>query len=107
MLFRSDGRSLNSEWESETVAYKGITVSGYPNYFKINGPNTGTGHSSQLTYMETMANYIVKAICAVKRDDGIKAIDSLKLSTTTRNKVYYGNAMKLIDGIDASLFPSK
>ena len=28
--------------------------------------------------------------------DGIKAIDSLKLSTTTRNKVYYGNAMKML-----------
>ncbi len=28
--------------------------------------------------------------------DGIKAIDSLKLSTATRNKVYYGNAMKML-----------
>ena len=30
------GRNLNREWEKEAVSYKGITVSGYPNYFKVN-----------------------------------------------------------------------
>ncbi len=70
-----DGRNLNAEWESEAASYKGITVSGYPNYFKVNGPNTGTGHSSQLCYMETMVKYAVKAISATKRDKTIKAID--------------------------------
>ena len=70
------GRNLNSEWEKEVVSYKGITVSGYPNYFKVNGPNTGTGHSSQMSYMEAATDYIVQAICAVKRDTSIKAIDA-------------------------------
>jgi cation diffusion facilitator CzcD-associated flavoprotein CzcO len=74
-VYGIDGRNLNSEWEKEAVSYKGITVSGYPNYFKVNGPNTGTGHSSQLCYMETMVNYTVKAICTIKRDKSIKAID--------------------------------
>ena len=70
------GRNLNSEWEKEAVSYKGITVSGFPNYFKVNGPNTGTGHSSQISYMEVATDYIVQAICAVKRDGSIKAIDA-------------------------------
>ena len=70
------GRNLNSEWEKESVSYKGITVSGYPNYFKVNGPNTGSGHSSQISYMEVATDYIVQAICAVKRDRSIKAIDA-------------------------------
>jgi cation diffusion facilitator CzcD-associated flavoprotein CzcO len=70
------GRNLNSEWEQAAVSYKGITVSGYPNYFKVNGPNTGTGHSSQLSYMEAATDYIVQAICAVKRDGSIRAIDA-------------------------------
>jgi len=74
-VYGSGGRNLNKEWETEAVSYKGITVSGYPNYFKVNGPNTGTGHSSQLCYMETMVKYSVKAICAIKRDKSIKAID--------------------------------
>ena len=70
------GRNLNSEWEKEAVSYKGITVSGYPNYFKVNGPNTGSGHSSQISYMEVATDYIVQAIRAVKRDPGIRAIDA-------------------------------
>jgi cation diffusion facilitator CzcD-associated flavoprotein CzcO len=70
------GRNLNSEWEAEAVSYKGITVSGYPNYFKVNGPNTGTGHSSQMSYMEVATDYIVQAICAVKLDQRIRAIDA-------------------------------
>jgi cation diffusion facilitator CzcD-associated flavoprotein CzcO len=71
-----EGRNLNSEWEKEAVSYKGISVSGYPNYFKVNGPNTGSGHSSQISYMEAATDYIVQAICAVKRDKSIKAIDA-------------------------------
>ena len=75
LVYGINGRNLNSEWETEAASYKGITVSGYPNYFKINGPNTGTGHSSQICYMEAMVNYTVKAICSIKRDKNIKAID--------------------------------
>ncbi len=68
------GRNLNREWEKAAVSYKGITVAGYPNYFKVNGPNTGSGHSSQMSYMQVATDYIVQAITAVKRDKSIKAI---------------------------------
>ena len=74
-VYGKAGRHLNSEWQQEIVSYKGITVAGYPNYFKVNGPNTGTGHSSQISYMETMVNYTIKAIVAVKKRHNIKAID--------------------------------
>ena len=69
------GRNLNAEWEKGAVSYKGVTIAGYPNYFKINGPNTGTGHSSQISYMETMVNYALQAIETVRRDGKIKAIE--------------------------------
>jgi cation diffusion facilitator CzcD-associated flavoprotein CzcO len=75
-VYGEGGRHLNSEWEKEAVSYKGISVSGYPNYFKVNGPNTGTGHSSQMSYMEASTGYIVQAISAVKHNPGIKAIDA-------------------------------
>ncbi len=54
-----------------------MTIAGYPNYFKVNG--TGTGHSSQMTYMQTMVNYIIQAISAVKQDKSIKAIEPKKI----------------------------
>lgn len=69
------GRNLNREWEQQAVSYKGITVAGYPNYFKINGPNTGSGHSSQISYMQATVEYLIQAISAVKQDDRIKAIE--------------------------------
>jgi cation diffusion facilitator CzcD-associated flavoprotein CzcO len=75
-VYGRGGRNLNSEWENDAVSYKGIAVSGYPNYFKVNGPNTGSGHSSQISYMEAATDYIVQAICALKRDKSIKAIDA-------------------------------
>lgn len=75
-VYGLDGRNLNSEWEKQISSYMGITVSGYPNYFKVNGPNTGSGHSSQISYMQAATDYIVQAICAIKRDNSIKAIDA-------------------------------
>jgi len=75
-VYGIEGRNLNAEWETDIASYKGIIVSGYPNYFKVNGPNTGSGHSSQLCYMEAMTDYIVQAICAIKQDKSIKAIDA-------------------------------
>jgi len=75
-VYGMGGRNLNKEWETEAASYKGMIVSGYPNYFKVNGPNTGSGHSSQLCYMEAMTHYTVKAIAAIKRDKSIKAIDA-------------------------------
>lgn len=77
-VFGREGRNLNTEWEKEIASYKGITVSGYPNYFKVNGPNTGTGHSSQISYMQTMVSYTVKAIRAVSQNEDIRAIDAKK-----------------------------
>jgi len=77
-VYGMDGRNLNDEWETAAVSYKGITVSGYPNYFKVNGPNTGSGHSSQLSYMQTATDYIVQAITAVKQDKSIRAIEPKK-----------------------------
>ena len=77
-VFGREGRHLNREWEEAPVSYKGITVAGFPNYFKVNGPNTGTGHSSQLSYMEAATGYIAKAIRAVKQHPQIRAIEPLQ-----------------------------
>ncbi len=74
-VYGRDGRSLNDEWAREIASYKGITISGFPNYFKINGPNTGSGHSSQISYMQSMVDYSVKAIRAIKRRGDVRAID--------------------------------
>jgi cation diffusion facilitator CzcD-associated flavoprotein CzcO len=58
-----DGRTLADTWrEHGMAAYKGTTVSGFPNFFQIVGPNTGLGHSSMVFIIESQVAYIVSAL---------------------------------------------
>jgi cation diffusion facilitator CzcD-associated flavoprotein CzcO len=37
------GRRLHDDWSEVAHAYVGLTVSGYPNFFMLSGPNTNQG----------------------------------------------------------------
>jgi len=56
------GKSLDEAWKNGAVAYKGMTISGFPNWFILMGPNTGPGHTSVLVYTEAQIAYAVQAI---------------------------------------------
>ncbi|MBL4607124.1 MAG: NAD(P)/FAD-dependent oxidoreductase [Pseudomonadales bacterium] len=68
------GRSLDEAWKDGAVAYKGVTVSGFPNWFSIMGPNTGPGHTSVIIYTEAQINYIVQAVQHIQEND-LKSVD--------------------------------
>ncbi|QKG52525.1 flavin-containing monooxygenase [Hymenobacter sp. BRD67] len=54
------GRSLFGEWQqSSAEAYRGTTVSGYPNMLVLVGPNTGLAHNSIIHIMESQVNYVL------------------------------------------------
>jgi cation diffusion facilitator CzcD-associated flavoprotein CzcO len=57
-----DGVALAKRWSLRREAYLGTTVAGYPNYFMLVGPNTATGHTSVLLYLEAQVEYIVQAL---------------------------------------------
>lgn len=58
-----EGVKLSDIWkEPGSKAYMGMTVSGFPNWFVMLGPNTGPGHTSVLVYTEAQAGYILQAI---------------------------------------------
>ena len=56
------GRSLEEVWRAGAVAYKGIAVAGFPNWFTLMGPNTGPGHTSVLIYTEAQISHVLQAI---------------------------------------------
>ena len=56
------GKSLDETWKKGAVAYKGMTVSGFPNWFILMGPNTGPGHTSVLVYTEAQIEHALGAI---------------------------------------------
>ena len=70
----ANSRSLDAEWSTGAVAYKGVTISGYPNWFTIMGPNTGPGHTSVIIYTEAQINYIKQAIQLII-DNELKSVD--------------------------------
>ncbi len=53
------GRDLRDDWSKGARAYLGVTVSGYPNFFMLYGPNTNLGHNSILVMIEAQAGYII------------------------------------------------
>jgi cation diffusion facilitator CzcD-associated flavoprotein CzcO len=55
-----NNRDLLSEWrQTGAQAYRGTTVSGFPNLAFILGPNTGLGHNSVVHMMESQMNYLI------------------------------------------------
>ena len=57
-----DGLELESVWKEGAEAHLGMTVSGFPNFFMLYGPNTNLGHNSIIFMFESQVQYIVKCI---------------------------------------------
>ncbi len=71
------GRTLDEAWRGGAVAYKGMTVAGFPNWFIMMGPNTGPGHTSVLVYTEAQISHALEAIQTI-RSEGLKYVDIRK-----------------------------
>lgn len=79
-----NGRELFAEWEKTGLeAYRGTTVSGFPNLTFILGPNTGLGHTSVIQMMESQANYIMKYVELLEKS-GANAFLDLKPNAQER-----------------------
>jgi len=53
---------LNSTWLHGAEAYKGITITGFPNLMMLYGPNTNVGHNSIVYLIESQIKYILDYI---------------------------------------------
>ncbi len=71
-IYGRGGQSLSSRWSAGLSAYLGTTVSGFPNFFLLIGPNTGLGHNSMVYMIESQLNYIA---------DCLRTMDKRKLGT--------------------------
>jgi cation diffusion facilitator CzcD-associated flavoprotein CzcO len=74
LIVGRSGRTLDDAWADGAVAYKGMTVSGFPNWFIMMGPNTGPGHTSVLVYTEAQIAHALQAIRKLQRE-GLKYLD--------------------------------
>lgn len=56
------GRTLAETWQDGMTAHLGTTVAGFPNLFLLQGPNTGLGHTSVITMIESQIEHLVNAL---------------------------------------------
>jgi cation diffusion facilitator CzcD-associated flavoprotein CzcO len=110
------GRSLEQAWKDGAVAYKGLSVAGFPNWFIMMGPNTGPGHTSVLVYTEAQIAHALRAIRKI-RDEGLRYVE-VRQEVQDRYNVRLQRRMKHMvwstgctswylakDGSNRSLFP--
>ncbi|HVN64514.1 MAG TPA: NAD(P)/FAD-dependent oxidoreductase, partial [Candidatus Binataceae bacterium] len=110
------GKSLDETWKNGAVAYKGMTVSGFPNWFILMGPNTGPGHTSVLVYTEAQIEHALGAIRKLM-SNGVKFVD-IRQDVQDRYNVGIQGRMKYMvwnsgcnswylseDGSNHSLYP--
>jgi cation diffusion facilitator CzcD-associated flavoprotein CzcO len=56
-----DGLNLSEHWQAGMQAFDSIAVTGFPNLFILNGPNTSLGHNSIVYIIESQVDYILGA----------------------------------------------
>lgn len=69
-----DGQTLAQAWRDGPEAYHGVSVAGFPNLFLMLGPNTATGHTSTLFYIEAEVQHAIACMQAV-RTGGHRSIE--------------------------------
>ncbi|MCK0165725.1 NAD(P)/FAD-dependent oxidoreductase [Marinobacter sp. S6332] len=65
-----NGITLNQAWQDGATAFKGITVSGFPNLFMLYGPNTNLAHNSILYMLESQFQYVLGCLQALQKYPG-------------------------------------
>ncbi len=110
------GRSLDEAWSGGAVAYKGMSVSGFPNWFILMGPNTGPGHTSVLLYTEAQIEHVLGAIRRL-RGEGLRSIEVRQEAQERWNAGIQGRMKHMVwssgckswylseDGSNHSLYP--
>jgi len=61
------GVTLQQAWRDGPQAVLGLTVAGFPNFWLMLGPNTATGHTSTLLYIEPGVQWVLKAMAEIER----------------------------------------
>jgi cation diffusion facilitator CzcD-associated flavoprotein CzcO len=60
------GVEIHDAWKERMTAYLGVTVTGFPNFFMLLGPNTGLGHNSVVLMIEAQVRYAMKCLKLMK-----------------------------------------
>ncbi|MEY2513216.1 MAG: hypothetical protein QOJ89_574 [bacterium] len=80
-----DGVTLAEAAGGSPRAYLGTAMPGFPNVFRIIGPNTGLGHNSMVYMIESQLEYVIDAIRTID-ERGIETVEVRPEVTETFNE---------------------
>ncbi len=91
-----DGRTLAEHWHGSPRAHLGTTVVGFPNFFMLQGPNSGLGHSSVIAIIESQIEHVLNALRFMDRSgmatieprEGAQAAFVAEVDATMRGTVW-------------------
>jgi 4-hydroxyacetophenone monooxygenase len=92
-----DGRNLGEEWGDEDAnGYFGVTVPGYPNYFHMNGPNSGPNHGAGLNLVaEAQVHYVIECLDALVQN-GAAAMEPTEQARGDFNDAVQAQMLQMI-----------
>ena len=71
-----NGTNLIDEWaKTGAEAFRGTTVTGYPNLALLLGPNTGLGHNSVIHIIESQMNYVLDYLKILEKNSDYAYLD--------------------------------
>ncbi len=69
-----DGRTLAECWDGSPHAYLGVTITNFPNLFRLGGAGSATGHNSHVFQEECQVSYAMDAL-RLMRARGITSVE--------------------------------
>ncbi|MGK9156171.1 flavin-containing monooxygenase [Acinetobacter radioresistens] len=92
-IYGKHGKNLEEQWVDGMQGMQSTTVHNFPNYFLLNGPNSGTGHNSAIYYYETQFSLILDALNFLNKEK----INVFEASAESENE-YMDKIVKLSEG---------
>jgi hypothetical protein len=68
-LTGSNGLPLHQKWETRATSYLSHSISSFPNLFTMLGPNSAIGSGSLTMMIESVGDYIIKAIRKMQKEN--------------------------------------
>lgn len=79
------GKTMNDIWQGSPEAYRGTTITDFPNFFLILGPNLAIGHNSAFIIIEAQLNYVMGALTEM-RDSKLSRLEVNSQAQKTYNE---------------------
>jgi cation diffusion facilitator CzcD-associated flavoprotein CzcO len=90
-----DGRTLAACWNGRPHTYLGITVTNFPNLFRLGGAGSATGHNSHVFQEECQVAYLIDALALMRS----RGISSLEVRAEEQNAYMAQTTAKLADTV--------